>query len=139
MEERTDDSDDDKPLVQPKNKPAAPKAKAKPRAKPKSAIEKEKGRQSRVRAKKRAEMEDNAPLSELILETPLPKAKKRAKNAPSEKEENTKNILRASKNAAAKPTPAKKQVESFYIGDDEKRKAGDNIPNPRLPKHLRVR
>ena len=57
---RTDDSDDDKPLVQPKNKPAP---KAKPKAK--SAIDKEKARQSRVRAQKREE-------PEVVIEAPPP-------------------------------------------------------------------
>ena len=82
-------------MVQPKNKPPAPKAKGK------TAIQKEKTRQ---REKKRKDLEDDAK----IVEIPIPK-KTRAKHAPvSQVEEGVKDILRAAKKAAAKPTPAKK-------------------------------
>ena len=127
-------------MVQPKSNPppaAKPKAKSKAKAKAGPTVEKEKPQRQRV--KKREQIEDDAKFSELILETPLPKSKKRAKSAPpSEKEENAKNLLRAIKSASI---PSNKRVENFTLGSDpaEKRKLGNNLPNPMLPKNLRAR
>ena len=139
---KADDSDDEKPINQLK-KDTVPTA-----TKAKSAVEKEKARQTRVRAKKRQEREDSAPIGQMIREAPLPKPRKRAKTTPiSEKEENAKNVLRASKRASSKETaPAKKKVESFYIGEPppSPRKAAvktkaASITNPKMPKRVRVR
>ena len=139
--ERDDDPDDDKPLVQPKSK-AAPKPKSKPKAAPKAtAVQRERAHQVRVRAKKREEREDEAPIGQLIQETALPKPKKRAKSTtPSKKEEDVHNVLRASRKAAtAKASPARKKVERFIIADppvSEKRRGGydDDMPISNLIK-----
>ena len=98
-----------------------------------------------MKAKKREEREDEAPIGQLIQETALPKPKKRAKTtAPSKKEEDTQNVLRDSRKAAAKAKPARKKVERFIIADppvSEKRRAyfDDDLPISRLLKNLCVR
>ena len=147
------DSDDDKPLMQPKPKAKA-KAKTEPKPKPNKPMAMSQSKRPEMRAAKREsikreEREDEppqaakpnkkqkrAPKNEqrkdgegvvAIQETPLPKAKKRAKNAPaSEKEEAALDIIRASKKANAATgkgkniprLPAdKKKAQEFYIGD----------------------
>ena len=72
--------------------------------------------------------------------------RKRAKNAPaSQKEEVTKNILRAVKRAASAP-PSKKKVDTFFIADPaEERKPSEkrrqdygDLAGMTRPKNLRV-
>ena len=117
-----DDSDDDKPLL-------APKAKAKAKAKPKSAVQKERARQQT----RKASDSGTQPLAPLIEEA-LPKQKQRAKVTANAKDDDAKNILQASKKAAARP---KSRVERFIIADppvSQRRKAeiiSDDAPFPR--------
>ena len=132
--EKREEREDNAPLVAPKaddDKPvAAPKAKAK------SAIEKEKARQKRLLIKK----QDEAPISTLIEEKALPKPKKRAKVAETSKGmEDAKNVLRASRRAAADRNKAKQAKFLISSPPEAQKRRADLDEDTRPISRLRVR
>ena len=82
-----------------------------------------------------------------IQETPIPKPKRKAKSAPSEQEDNAKDILRTVKKAATvKRMPIPKDTEVFFMGEDAsprarniKRLAEGGAKVPAIKRRKRIR